>query len=444
MIKLVPTVTYPTTKKSYSEKAYWTGIVLLIYMVFSQVPLYGIDLSSSDPFFVIRSIIASSRGTLMELGTSPMMTSEMVMQGLSAFGLADPADPLYEGCSKLVGLIITFGQAFYFTYTGFYGNISRLKSFFVIIQLTFSGILLLLMDELLTNGWGLGSGSNLFVASNFCENLVWKALSPVVLSSGRFKTFEGALFALPHLITTRGNFTRAIKEALFRKNAPNLSTLIATIFMFFFVVYLQGFRFNIPIHHVKIKGHSTVYPIKLFYTSTTPIMLHNAITTNIKLISRILNKKFPDLFITRLFGNWKENEPINGLVWIITAPKNIRKDFMHFLVYSLFTMVSCGFLSRAWIEMSGKSPKDVAKRLKDQNLTIKGYRQETLIKVLYKYIPLAANAGGVAIGLVTIVSEILGIVGSGTGILLAVGTIFSYYESYLKESENDEVSFLGI
>lgn len=34
----------------------------------SQLPLYGIKSNSADPFYHQRSLLAASRGTLMELG----------------------------------------------------------------------------------------------------------------------------------------------------------------------------------------------------------------------------------------------------------------------------------------------------------------------------------------------------------------------------------------
>jgi protein transport protein SEC61 subunit alpha len=47
----------------------------------SQMPLYGIVSSdSSDPLYWIRMMMASNRGTLMELGITPIITSGMVFQ----------------------------------------------------------------------------------------------------------------------------------------------------------------------------------------------------------------------------------------------------------------------------------------------------------------------------------------------------------------------------
>ena len=54
----------------------------------SQVPLYGIMSSdSSDPLYWMRVILASNRGTLMELGITPIVTSGMIMQLLSGANL---------------------------------------------------------------------------------------------------------------------------------------------------------------------------------------------------------------------------------------------------------------------------------------------------------------------------------------------------------------------
>jgi protein transport protein SEC61 subunit alpha len=60
----------------FKEKVMWTIITLFIFLICCQIPLYGIKSSnSSDPFYWMRVILASNRGTLMELGISPIVTS---------------------------------------------------------------------------------------------------------------------------------------------------------------------------------------------------------------------------------------------------------------------------------------------------------------------------------------------------------------------------------
>lgn len=48
-----------------------------------------------------------------------------------------------------------------------------------------AGLIVLLLDELLQKGYGLGSGISLFIATNICETIVWKAFSPTTINTGR-------------------------------------------------------------------------------------------------------------------------------------------------------------------------------------------------------------------------------------------------------------------
>jgi protein transport protein SEC61 subunit alpha len=77
---ILPEVEESTRKIQFKYRALWTVIATLLYLICSQVPLYGIYKSSSgDPFYWMRVILASNRGTLMELGISPMVTASMIM-----------------------------------------------------------------------------------------------------------------------------------------------------------------------------------------------------------------------------------------------------------------------------------------------------------------------------------------------------------------------------
>jgi len=65
----------------FKEKVLWTAVTLFIFLVCCQIPLFGIMSSdSADPFYWTRVIMASNRGTLMELGISPIVTSGLIMQ----------------------------------------------------------------------------------------------------------------------------------------------------------------------------------------------------------------------------------------------------------------------------------------------------------------------------------------------------------------------------
>jgi protein transport protein SEC61 subunit alpha len=68
-------------------------------------------------------------------------------------------------------------------------------------------------------------------------------------------------------------------------------------------------------------------------------------------------------------------------------------------------------------------------------MIITGIRDTSMIAYLNKYIPIAATFGGMCIGLLTIIADFLGAIGSGTGILLAVTIIYGYIES-IKNGDN--------
>lgn len=99
-------------------------------------------------------------------------------------------------------------------------------------------------------------------------------------------------------------------------------------------------------------------------------------------------------------------------------------------------IITCAVFSKLWLQMSGRSPNDILNEFVKKNLFIAGRKQSSMIKVLNKYIPVAAVFGGICIGLITIFADLLGAIGSGTGILLVVNIIYSYFEAYQAESGN--------
>ena len=54
----------------------------------------------------------------------------------------------------------------------------------IMLQLITAGMVVLTLDELLGKGYGLGSGISLFIATNICESIIWKALSPTTINTG--------------------------------------------------------------------------------------------------------------------------------------------------------------------------------------------------------------------------------------------------------------------
>lgn len=396
-------------------------------------------------------------GTLMELGISPIVTSSMIMQLLSGLKLVvfDPSvkeeRQLYENVQKLFGIILTVATAFVYVVSGMYGPAGELGMFtctLLVCQLSLAGIIVLLLDEMLQKGYGIGSGISLFIATNICESVVWRAFSPTTVNNGRGKEFEGAIIALFHALITRKDKIRALRYAFYRPGLPNIANLLATVVVFLVVVYFQGFRVELPVKNAKYRGQQGIYPIKLFYTSNTPIIIVSSLTSNLMIISQLLSRRWENNFLVRLLGQWSHDQqqtrPVGGLIYYLNAPATFSDalaDPFQLIVYIVYMLGACALISRLWIEFSGSSARDVAKQLRDDGLTMKGYRDTALIDVLNRYIPTAALFGGMCIGALTVFADFLGAIGSGTGILLAVTTIFQYFETIKKEKE--ELGFLG-
>jgi protein transport protein SEC61 subunit alpha len=108
-----------------------------------------------------------------------------------------------------------------------------------------------------------------------------------------------------HLPSTRNDKGRALREVFWRDRLPNVMNLIATIVIFTIVVYLQGFRIEIPVKSNRLRGQRGSYPVKLFYTSNTPIMLESALTSNVFIVSQMLAGRFPDNFFVKTLGVWE-------------------------------------------------------------------------------------------------------------------------------------------
>jgi len=286
-------------------------------LVCCQIPLYGITSSeSSDPFYWLRVILASNRGTLMELGISPIVTSGLVIQLLAGAKIIEVDQSskedraLFNGAQKLFGMIITVGQATAYVLSGMYGPTAELgvgNCILLITQLFFAGIVVMILDELLQKGYGLGSGISLFITTNVCENIVWKAFSPTTINTGRGTEFEGAIIALFHLLVTRNDKVRALKEAFYRQNLPNVTNLLATAVVIAIVIYFQGFRVDLPVKYQRQRGTVGSYPIKLFYTSNIPIILQTALVSQFYFFSQLLYRRFPENIFINLLGAWQES-----------------------------------------------------------------------------------------------------------------------------------------
>ncbi|MEM3437190.1 MAG: preprotein translocase subunit SecY [Nitrososphaerales archaeon] len=452
---ILPEVPKPQRKLSLTMRLFWTALVLAIYLIMAEIPLYGVGKPSTDPLAYSRIIFASSQGTLMELGIGPIVTAGLITQILKGADIIKldfrkPEDrALFTAATKLLTMIVILVEALGYAIGGVYGrNLSFLTTSIIVMQLFSASVMVMLFDELVQKGWGLGSGISLFIMAGVAQRMVWDLINPLTVNVGteqlpKIEPFGFFPFLIDALL--RGSFN----EVIIRPGTlPSLIGFIATIVIILLLIYAEGVRIEVPITSSKYKGFSGVYPIKLLYVSNVPVILASVLLTNIIFFSQFIWSNY-NIDNTNLWLNWigygtvdpmtgNINYPVGGLVYYISPVHGLHAvmaDPLKALSYVFFMVTLAVIFSKLWVEIGGLAPKDVAKSLIDAEVQVPGFRRaETSIgTILAKYIPPITILGGIIIGLLASLSDLLGVFGTGTGILLMIGIIMQYYQILVKE-----------
>jgi preprotein translocase SecY subunit len=448
--RILPEIKKPERKVSFNEKLFWTALTLVIFLVMTEIPLYGVSTNSADSFGSLRVIFASNQGTLMELGIGPIVTAGLILQLLAGSSiikcdLSNPEDRgLFTSASKVFSILLTAIQAGAYILSGMYGTISELGVpviLAIFIQLIASGIIVMLMDELVQKGWGLGSGISLFIMAGVAQNILWSMFSPPT------GLFVGSLSSL-----TSGQLS-AVEWIFGTANGvyPTLIGFIATVSVFLIVIYLQGIRVELPMSYAGYKGFRSRYPIKLLYVSNLPVIFASALFANVYFFSQLLWSQLgqpapgTNLFF-QIIGDFNVTytnssssvSPVGGLAYLTSSPRNlfaVMDDPLRAAAYLGIMVAFCAVFSLIWLEVGGLGPAKVAKQLMDSGMQIPGYRrsERPIEQILKRYIPVVTVLGGIIVGLVAALSDFLGAFGTGTGILLSVGIIYQYYELLMRE-----------
>jgi len=442
--KFIPEVEPPKKRVSLSEKFFWTGIVLAVYLIMCEVPLYGIEAPMGvDPFYYLRIIFASRRGTLMELGIGPIVTAGLVLQILAGSKIIDVdfSDPddraLFTCASKVLSIVMTGAQAASYIIAGVYGKLTPRLGVIVFAQLMAAGVVLMLMDELIQKGWGLGSGISLFIAAGVAQNIMWSCFSPFGPLKDGMRL--GVIVAFFEALWKH----QPLSPLVNREGYPDLIGLGTTVGVLLAIIYVEGLRVEIPISYARFRGFRSRMPIKLLYVSNIPVILASALFADIYWVSNLIWSKFNrdnSNFWLNLLAQFDPDEgrPIGGLVKYITAPiglQNVVQDPVRAAVYAVLMVLLCVAFSVVWIEVGGMSPSDVADQLIDAGMQVPGFRRARRpLEMLFKrYIPTLTIIGGAIVGLIAVVSDFLGVFGTGIGILLMVDILYQYYQILVGE-----------
>ena len=478
---VLPEIPKPEKKPGLNERLIWTAFALVAYLVMSVTPLCGFgghasstassgvcaitSSTGTDQLAFLRVVFASAQGTLMELGIGPIVTAGLILQLLVGsdiikLDMSNPEDrSIFGSSTKLLTLIVIVGESFAYIFGGALGALRPGQEFVIFIQLFVASLAVLLLDEMIQKGWGIGSGVSLFILAGVCQTVMWYTFTPISVAVstttneifGFIPAVISALFSTGFTVTTLANI--AVRQYRY----PSLLTFVLTIAMILVLIYIEGIRVELPITSTKYRGFQGVYPIKLLYVSNIPVILVSALGANVTFFARLIQHYqcpagvCPTGSWINFLGTWpapvngtQSSYPNGGLVYYLTAPQGVDQTIgspLHSVIYLLYLVGMAVLFARLWVEIGGLNPKAVAKNLMDADVQVPGFRRTGLSieQVLNRYIPTLTIIGGVLIGLIAGVSDLFGVFGSGIGILLMVDIILQDYQMLLKE-QVEEVS----
>ncbi len=467
---VLPEIKKPTRKPSLNEKLIWTAIAVVVYMVMAVTPLTGVPIGAQSQFSYSSVIFASAQGTLMTLGIGPIVTAGLILQLLAGSEIIkvdfqNPDDrAIFTSATKLLTIIVIVVESSAYLIGGLFGSISAGASVAIFFELFGASIIVMLLDEMVQKGWGIGSGVSLFILAGVAQKLAWDIFAPILvpITTGVSQYYG----AIPNLISQA--FAGTASEAFFRSGAgqfPSIIGLFVSIVAILVIVYVEGMRIEIPITSTKYRGFAGVYPIKLLYVSNIPVILFSALVANLSFFFAYLWRNY-DYGNTSSWFNYLARynmstvtasgatplsyQPLNGsLIYYMTAPNvpiySPGSDYLRALTYVLFAVSFAVMFAKIWVEIGGLSPKAAAKNLIGADVMVPGFRRSgaSVEAILGKYIPVITIIGGIFIGLLASLTSLFGVFGTGVGLLLMCDIIIQYYQMLVKEQLESMMPRLG-
>lgn len=427
IFSFLPQVKSPTYRVPFKEKLKWTGVILILYFVLTQIPLFGLSDVSVDQFAQLRAVMAGAFGSIMTLGIGPIVSASIILQLLVGgkiinLDLSQAEDKaLFQGTQKLLAIIFTLFEGGVLVLTGSLQAIPGYE-WIMILQIMIGGILIIFLDEVISK-WGFGSGVGLFIAAGVSAQIVTGAFNPLstAVSPG---VPSGAIPKFIYLLTTsQPDFTVLIP-------------IVSLIAVFLVVVYAESIRVEIPLSFGGVKGARGKYPLKFIYASNMPVILTSALLLNVQLFASVFQKiGFP------ILGTIENGQAVSGLAYYLQVPSlaTVMTNPLGVIFYAVVFIGACILFAWLWVELSNIGPKAVAKQLHGMGMQIPGHRSSRthFERILKKYIPAITVMGGAFVGLLAFGADLTGALGGGTGVLLTVGIVYKLYEEIAQEQLMD-------
>ena len=460
----IPEVKSPEEKKlGFNVKLKWTLIVLFSFFILANIPLFGLSNNALARFEFLAIILGTEFGSIISLGVGPIVLASIILQLLVGSGILSidttttEGKKFFGGIQKLLVLFfIVFEAIIYVVMQG----LQAVPGFtlIVIFQLILGGLAIFYMDGVVSK-WGFGSGVSLFIGAGVAWRLITSAFqftSPQ--GSNCFIGFTDAAVLCP------GRAFALIQAALNRFPIEFLSALAAilsTVIIFLMVVWAQSLKVEVPLSFGRIRGYGVKWPLAFFYASVIPVILTAALIANIQLFGGMLENaaiscasaagctglaKFASYF--GFLGSFSQGQAISGLAFWLGSTNIldliIRGGFLpiyliqgvtHILFFVFFSTIFSIF----WVKTSGIDAKAQAHKIASSGLQVAGFRQDerVLESILDRYIMPLTVMGGVAIGLLASITDLLGALVSGTAILLVIMIMYQFYQNIAQQHSMD-------
>ncbi|ARM75946.1 preprotein translocase subunit SecY [Acidianus manzaensis] len=429
--KVLPAVRKPSVKPNLNQKLLWSIIAVVIYLVMSSVPLYGIQVSSITNFLLEQVVFASTAGTLAQLGIGPIITAGLIMQILVGSKLLnldlnnEDDKAKFTEAQKGLAFIFIIIEAVLFGYVLTRGAaVNPLELGGIVAgQLIVATFFILLLDEMIQKGWGLGSGVSLFILAGVMKIIFWYMFGVVTVSSQNLPV--GFFPDLASIIISHGNILSIIvnTSAAFK---PDLVGLITTIGLVILIVYLTSINIQIPVTSQKLRGIRRTIPLNFLYVSSIPVIFVSVLGADIQLFATFSSYASSSASgiltqIADVFDYPPPNVPHSVYALVV--------DPIGAVIYAVVFIVLGILFGLVWVEVAGLDPATQAKYLVEAGIEIPGMRSNTKMieAILAKYIYPLAFFSSVIVSLIAVFATFLGVYGTGVGILLAVTIAVQYY-----------------
>lgn len=457
LLTYIPEVRKPDEKKlSFSVKLKWTLIVLVSFFVLANISLFGLSNNALDRFEYLAIILGTDFGSIISLGVGPIVLASIILQLLTGSKIlnidttTEEGKKFFQGVQKvLILFFIVFEALVYVLMQGL--QAAPGFTFLVIFQLILGGLAIFYMDGV-TSKWGFGSGISLFIGAGISWRLFTSAFQFIN------KQGENCLVNFGN-VACPGKVLEILQAVIIRDPTgfwSAVSAVLITIFIFLMVVWAQSLKVEIPLSFSRIRGYAIKYPLQFFYTSVIPVILTAALVANLQLFAGIFENAANQCTATGVctafqnfashlgfLGKFSNGQPVSGFAFWIGSTNIldlvIRGGFRSIYIIQAFThvlffVVFATMFAVFWVKTSGMDAKSQAHKVAASGLHITGFRQDerVLESIFERYIMPLTVMGGMAIGLLASVTNLLGALVSGTAILLVIMIMFQFFQNIAK------------